>query len=253
MNLKNILLSGILLASIGCVGIYETPSDNCDDINNNNNNIDPNPYVNTYVQVPPCIKALIAPYVQGYFSPQLYRYCDYLSNPIYDPYDLPCYVRADFNGDLIDDYAFLFSADERYTDYWNLSTRLIVVLSTPYGMEIACDIYLGTVTADACIPIEEYWSICYLEPGYYTAVTYINGVEVTETVLLPNDAFFLASLDPDEEAIFYAVDDVIWEIEWAEEKLVKRTTGALNNKATRSTIKYKKNVEGRKRMVQKKK
>jgi hypothetical protein len=250
MNLKNILLSGILLASIGCVGIYEVPSDHCDDYNNN---VNPNPYVNTYVQAPQSIKALIAPYVQGYFSPQLYRYCDYLSNPIYDPYDLPCYVRADFNGDLIYDYAFLFSAQECYVDYWNLSTRLIVVLSTPYGMEIACDIFLGTVTADACIPIEEYWSICYLEPGYYTTITYIDGVEITETVFLPNDAFFLASLDPDEEAIFFAVDDVVWEMEWVAEKLTKKRAETKDQKAKRGVIKFKKNVEGRKRMVQKKK
>jgi hypothetical protein len=252
MNLRNILLTGILFASIGCVGIYESPDHSNNGSNNNNNNYDPNPYVNTYVQVPPSIKALIAPYVRGYFSPQLYRYCEYLSNPVYDPYDLPCYVRADFNGDYIDDYAFLFSSEERYTGYWDLHTRLIVVLSTPYGMEIACDVYLGTVTGDACIPIEEFWSICYLEPGYYTTYTYVNGIEIIETVLLPNDAFFLASLDPDEEAIFYAVDDEVWEMEWVEEKLVKRNAATLNKSARRGTIQFKKNIEGRKRMIQKK-
>lgn len=248
MNLRNLLLTGMLFASVGCVGIYEDSS--CPDHGNNNTN--PDPYVNTYVQVPSSIKALIAPYVQGFFSPYLNRYCKYLSNPIGNPYNLPCYVRADFNGDFIDDYAFLFSAEDIYGHYWDLTTRLIVVLSTPYGMEIACDIYLGTVTADICVPIEEFWGISYLEPGYYTTYTYVNGVEIIETIYLPNDAFFLASLDPEEEAIFYAVDDVVWEMEWVDEKLVKRNAGSLNTNAKRGKIKFKKSVEGRKRMIQKK-
>ena len=244
MKMKNVLLTVSLLMSIGCIGIYEHPSD-CDPVDNS-------AYVNTYVSIPYSIREIIAPYVRGYFSPRTQRYCEYLypSNTPYDPYDLPCYVRADFNGDGFYDYAFLFSMEEWDNYYWYLTTRLLVVLSTPYGYEICCDLYLGTVYAETYIPIEEYWSICYLPPGYHTLVTWINGVEIIETVYLPDDAFFLASLDPDEESIFYAIGDAVYEIEWEEEKLSKRNTDTIE--PTRGKKKFEKNTEGRKRMNQKK-
>lgn len=245
MKMKNILLTSILLMSIGCIGIYEVPTD-CDPDPVNNS-----VYVNTYVSIPYTIRELIAPYVQGYFSPRTHRYCDYLypSNYPYDPFDLPCYVRADFNGDGLYDYAFLFSMEEWDYHFWYLTTRLLVVLSTPYGYVISCDLNLGTVYAEKYVPIEEYWSICYLPPGYHTLVTWINGVEFIETVYLPDEAFFLASLDPDDESIFYAINDAVYEIEWEEERLEKRNTDTIES--ARGNKKFEKNTEGRKRMIRK--
>ena len=246
MKMKNILISIVLFMSIGCIGIYEVPPDPDPDPVNND------VYVNTYVSMPYTIREIIAPYVRGYFSPRLHRYCEYLypSNTPYDPYDLPCYVRADFNGDGFYDYAFLFSMEEWDCCYWYLTTKLLVVLSTPYGYELSCDLILGTVYAENDIPIEEYWSICYLPPGYHTLVTWINGVEIIETVYLPNDAFFLASLDPNDESIFFAEGNAVYEIEWEEERLSKRNTDTIV--PTREKKKFEKNIEGRKRMILKK-
>ena len=243
MKTKNILISIILFMSIGCIGIYDPHSDYDPDPVNNST------YVNTYVSIPYSVRELIAPYVCGYFSPRTQRYGEYLypSNTPYDPYDLPCYVRADFNGDGFYDYAFLFSAEDWDYDFWYLTTRLLVVLSTPYGYEISCDLDLGTVYAETYVPVEEYWSICYLPPGYHTLVTYINGVEITETVYLPDDAFFLASLDPDDESIFFAIEDAVYEIEWEEEKLEKRSTDTIE--PMRGKKVFEKNTEGRKKMI----
>jgi len=250
MKLKNILLCPVLLLSIGCIGIYEIPEDtNNDPIIDNNS-----AYVNTYVSIPYSIRALIAPYVRGYFSPHLYRYCEYLypSNTPYDPFDLPCYVRADYNGDGLYDYAFLFSYEEWCHNEWYLTTKLLVVLSTPHGYVISCDMILGTVYADACVPIEEYWAINYLSPGYYSVSTIVNGIEIIETVYLPNDAFFLASLDPNDEAIFYAKGADLYEIEWDNAKLEKRAVQQEPAKRSAAKILFKKEIENRKPMVEKK-
>lgn len=243
MKFKNILLAAILLMSIGCIGIVEVPTESDPDP------IDNSAYVNTYVSIPYTIRELIAPYVQGFFSPRLHRYCEYLypSNTPYDPFDLPCYVRADFNSDGFYDYAFLFSMEEWDCCYWYLTTRLLVVLSTPYGYEISCDLDLGTVYAENDIPIEEYWSICYLPSGYHTLITWVNGVEITETVYLPDESIFLASLDPDDESIFHAIGDEVYEIEWRTEKLEKRKADTIE--PTRGKKKFEKNIKGRKRMV----
>ncbi len=255
MKIGNILLSGILCMSVGCIGIFEYPSD-CDDdevIIIDDDPVDET-YVNTYVSMPYAIRILIAPYASNYFSPRPYRYCDYLypSNSVYDPYDLPCYVRADFNGDGFYDYAFLFSMEEWGYGNWYLTTKLLVVLSTPYGHVLTCDLDLGTVYAEAAVPIEEFWSISYMPAGDYSVITYVNGVEIEETIGLPNDGFYLASLDADEESMFYAIDDDLYEITWEEEKLTKRSAVSIERKHSRGKIRFEKNTEGRKRMTRKK-
>lgn len=98
-------------------------------------------YVNTYLSLPGEVLDLIAPSVEGYFSPALSRYSDYLypSDAAYDPNDLPCYVCADFNGDGYDDFAFLFSSEEWSDSRWYLTTKLVVVVSTQNGYEIGAD------------------------------------------------------------------------------------------------------------------
>ncbi len=236
---------GLLLMSIGCIGVIEVPPDENDDP------IDTGPYVNTWLSIPYSVKAAIAPYATGYFSPHLNRYGEYLypSNTPYDPFDLPCYVRADFNGDGFDDFAFLFSIEEWDQYNWYVTTKLLVVLSTPYGMELSCDLTLGMVYADLYVPVEEFWSICYIPPGYHSLVTWVNGIEITETIYLDNDAFFLASLCPEEESIFYAVGDIIYEIDWSGWRLNKRAVSSEPRTRNRNAIPFKKNRENRKRML----
>lgn len=173
-------------------------------------------YVDSYLSIPSSVLTVIAPYVQDYFSPELSRYCNYLypKNTPYDPYNLPCYVVADYNGDGYDDYAFLFSMEEWDTDNWYVTTKLIVVLSCFNGYELICDLELGTAYADVCEAVEEFWSICYLPAGYHTVTITTNKVQISETYYLENDGFFLASLDPDEESYFYVENDELYEGDW---------------------------------------
>ncbi len=217
MHVKNIFLGTFLFFAIGCVGIYEYS----EDPQPNNQVVNPH-YVNTYLTIPYAVRTLIAPAAQGYFTPSLSRYGEYLypAGP-YDPYDLPCYVRADFNNDGMGDFAFLFSMDEWYYGNWYVTTKLIVVLSNAHGYHIGCDVVLGTVEAHASVPIEEFWGISYMSPGYYQVITYINGVEIIETIFLPDGGFYLACLDPDDESVFFAVNDEVHELEWENETLSK--------------------------------
>jgi len=223
MKIRDTIVMVIVFLFAGCVGIFENgPYEDCNGNRGNNQNINNN-RLNSYCDIPLSVKELIAPFVKGYFSPDLDRYCEYLypSYIKYNPYNLPCYVRADFNGDLLYDYAFLFSKDEWCGTDWYVTTRLLVVLSTSSGIEIAADIDLGTVSANASVPVEEYWSICFLPPGLHTVVKTAGGLTITETIELDNESFFLASLDPDEEAIFYAVDDDLYEFSWSDMSLQK--------------------------------
>jgi len=107
------------------------------------------------------------------------------------------------------------------------------------------------VYADACVPVEEYWSVCYIPPGYHTLVTWVNGVEITETVYLDNEAFFLASLCPDEESIFYAAGDAVYEIDWSGMRLDKRTVSGKPRTRNSKTIPFTKNREQKEPMIKK--
>ncbi|MBD3422544.1 MAG: hypothetical protein GF398_20705 [Chitinivibrionales bacterium] len=180
--------------------------------------------VDTYVRAPYDVLDLIEPYVRGYFSPSISRYSEYLypSATPHDPYDLPCYVKADFNGDYISDYAFLFTSETQYYYEWEINTRLIVVLSSSFGMEIAADIELGTVTASYDFPIEEYWAIGYVPAGVHEVATYYNGLETIETTILENDAFFLAELEAVDQSLFFADGGAVYEMEWEDGVLAKK-------------------------------
>ncbi|MBN2189251.1 MAG: hypothetical protein JW699_07340 [Chitinispirillaceae bacterium] len=207
-------------------------------------------YVDTYISLPGEVKDLIAPAAEGYFTPSLSRYSDYLypRDLPYNPYDLPCYVRADFNDDGYHDYAFLFSAEEWAYGNWYLTTRLIVVLSTWDGWEIGADEVLGTVYADASVPLEEYWSIFRLSAGSHTFVTERDDMTITKTVTIDRDAFYLASLDPDEESLFYADGGYVYKMS-PDAPLAKKQALAKSAGDTKRVIPFSKEVEGRVRPV----
>jgi hypothetical protein len=207
-------------------------------------------YVDTYLSLPGEVKDLIAPAAEGYFSPSLSRYGDYLypRDLPYNPSDLPCYVRADFNDDGHYDYAFLFSAERWAYGNWYLTTKLIVVLSTWDGWEMGADVVLGTVYADAHVPLEEYWSIFLVRAGTHTFITEKNGLTITKTVTLDRDAFYLASLDPDEEALFYADGGWVYEMS-PDAPLAKKQAVAQSAGDTAREIPFSNKSEGRVRPV----
>jgi hypothetical protein len=209
-------------------------------------------YVNTWLNPPDEVLNLIAPSAAGYFSPALSRYDDYLypRDLGYDPHDLPCYVQADFNGDGWDDYAFLFSSEEWSRGDWYVTTKLVVVLSTHDGYELAADEILGTITGDASMPVEEYWSIYLVTAGSHS-VTYVqNGTAVTKTITLDNDAFYLASQDPKEEAIFYASGHSVYETSFLNNALAKKAAIGPASPAAKAAIPFTKDTAARKRAVQ---
>jgi hypothetical protein len=207
-------------------------------------------YVDTYIPLPGEVKDLIAPAADGYFSPSISRYSDYLypRDLPYNSHDLPCYVQADFNGDGYDDYAFLFSAEEWAHGTWYLTTKLVVVLSTWNGYELAADEVLGTVYADESVPLEEYWSIFQVSAGSRTFVTERNGVTITKTISLDHDGFYLASLDPDEEALFYADQGYVYEMS-PDASLAKKQALDKSTGGTTRVIPFNKEIEGRVRPV----
>jgi hypothetical protein len=248
MKSRNLVILAVALMSIGC-GVSVNSSGNHNEPDRGGTSY---AYVNTYLHLPAEITDLIAPSADGYFSPALSRYDNYLypSTAVYDPKDLPCYVRSDFNGDGYDDFAFLFSAEDWNHGSWNLTTKLVVALSTPHGYDIGADEILGTVQGDAGTPIEEYWSIFWVTAGTHSLTTYKNGVKVTKTVTLDDDAFYLSSLDPNEEALFYASGSSIYETNALGKTLAKKQGLSKSASGSARIIPFVKNVEGRTRPVQ---
>ncbi len=251
--MKKAIVASLALAlgSLGCVGLVETSGPYDHDEDSPRVDIAQAYSVDTYLPLTSSVVELIGPRVQGYFSPELYRYCDYLypADAANSDDNLPCYVEADFNGDGYYDYALLFSAEEWTHDAWFLTTRLLVVLSTRHGDMLSCDIELGTVWAHRSVPVEEFWGISLVPAGDHVFTTYGDGIEKVETFHLENDCFYLASLDEDEEALFYAEGNEMYETEFGATGLAKKQalSKGLNGKRT---IPFTKNVEGRARKVQ---
>lgn len=181
----------------------------------NTHHEDPVVEIDTYLDIPYSIGRIIEPYTYGYFTPSLSRYSDYLdqANGPYDPYNLPCYVRSDFNGDGIIDYIYLFSSYREARVVWHLKTKMIAVLSSPGGRTVT-EVELGTFSGPYSQPVEEFWGISLMEAGYYEFSTWINGIEYIEEVYLENDGIYLSSLDADEETIFFAEGDDLYEMAW---------------------------------------
>jgi hypothetical protein len=185
-----------------------------------------NAYVDTYLPLPHHIRQLIAPRVAGYFSPPTSRYSSYLyyQEQPRSSQNEPCFVQGDFNGDLIDDYAFLFSHEDDYGCSWDLTTRLIVVQSVPYGSgyEVTTDIEVGSVSAGCAALKEENWSLCRMPRGDHTYTTVSGGTTVTETVTLENDAFLLTALDSGERDLFYSDGGDIYYMPWTPGSFAKK-------------------------------
>jgi hypothetical protein len=164
-----------------------------------------NYYVDAYVSIPYEVKKLIAGSVDGYSMPPVSRYGIALYPVVNhsDPYNLPSYVKSDFNGDGYYDYAYMFSYLTWSNSDWFLKTKMIIVASTSYGFTIASEIILGSVSGSQRMPVEEYWGIRLLKKGtHMVSVSDGRGVDESE-VQLYNDAIYLASVDPEERSIFY--------------------------------------------------
>jgi hypothetical protein len=248
MKIRTLAVAGIAAISIGC-GVDVYGPGGCGE-NDRSVVIIDRPYVNTWLSIPSAVEELIAPSVDGYFSPRLSRYCEYLypTDIPYNSNDLPCYVKSDFNGDGYSDYAFLFSRQEWEHHEWYLTTKMVVVLSTRDGWVLGADMILGTVHADESVPIEEYWSIFKVSAGSHTFTTSMNGVTVTKTIALYNDGFYLASLDPVEEAIFYADGWDVYETS-PSGALAKKTALSKTGGSANRIIPFNKKVEGRVRAI----
>jgi hypothetical protein len=75
---------------------------------------------------------------------------------------------------------------------------------------------------------------------------YHDGVEVVKTVTLYDDGFYLASLDPEEEALFYADGDAVYETDFLNTGLGKKVAVTGQNQTQTRIIPFHKDVEGRK-------
>jgi hypothetical protein len=248
MKVRTLGAVAVAFMSMGCGVWINSPDGHHHD--GSGDVLESHAYVDTYLSIPVEVSDLIAPSVEGYFSPALSRYDDYLypSDATYDPTDLPCFVKSDFNGDGYNDYAFLFCSEEWDYDTWYLTTKLVVVLSTRNGYEIGADEILGTVSADANVPVEEYWSIFRVSEGSHSITTIKNGATITKTITLSNDGFYLASLDPQEEALFYAAGIDVYEM-GLDAGLAKKQALSKTAGSEKKLIPFNKNVEGRVRPV----
>jgi hypothetical protein len=244
MKIRNFAIVSIGLMAIGCTGSIYGPVDHASEAVQ----VTPSAYVDSWICIPYEVRVAIAPSADGYYSPELSRYDNYLypRDLPYDPYDLPCFVQADFNGDGIDDYAFLLSNDTWNGGAWHLTTKMVVAISAHHGYTIAADMILGTIEGNG-IPLEEYWSIYRVSAGHHTYITYKNNVKIEKTVNLYDDGFYLASLDPNEEAIFYA--DGLNVFEMSVDGLAKKTALPQSAVTDARTIQFKKNVDGRERAI----
>jgi hypothetical protein len=249
MRARTILLTGLIAALSGCT-FYESPV------------CYPDPeettveievyeeeyyYVDTYIPLSSSLARLIAPHVEGYFSPAESRYSDFLYYGDFarSSRNRPCYVRGDFNDDGVDDHAFLFSKEDLYYDYWSLTTRLLVVQSTPYGMELAVDAELGSVEADYSFPIEEYWSIAAMPSGTHTYYTWNGVTEIEETVILDADAFTLTFLETEERDLIYAASDEFYYMPWDPGSLAKKASLAKQKSGKKLTATWRDRIEKR--------
>ncbi len=231
-NMKKLLRIIPLLALqavTGCM-IVEVPSEENDEYGYDDETYS----INAYVNIPYQVRKLIYDAVYGYSMPPVSRYGTALYPATsYDPFNLPSYIKADFNVDGISDYAFMFSkVSWSYSD-WYVKTKMLIVVSSYYGYEIASEVILGTITGPASMPVEEYWGIRLLEPGTHTVTTYQNGIKKEETIILYNDAIYLASVDPEERSIFYVTGNDTHEIRMDMGALAKRKAQSAEERANR--------------------
>jgi hypothetical protein len=180
--------------------------------------------VDTHWPVPSAVLDILAPSVQGYFTPEDARYGDFLyyQDTPRGHDNHPSYVRGDFNGDWNTDHALLFTREIGDHCAWTIDTRLLVVLSCHGGYDFALDLELGSVTGDCGYAVEEYWSLCKMPAGVHVYETYCDNVVIEEEVFLEDDAFLLTSLATGEQDLIYAIDHEVYYMPWTPATLAKR-------------------------------
>jgi hypothetical protein len=243
MKASKLVIAGVVGLLSNCAVLVAPPTETDGSSITN----DPVSYVDTYLPLSTSMRKLIAPSVDGYATPSISSYGEYLypADASYDPDNLPNYVRTDLNGDGYEDYAFLFSSETESGDAWYLTTKLLVVLGTWDGLELATDMTLGTVTADFSTPVEEYWALALMPAGTHSLETWKNGVKKTESITLANDAVYLASLDPNEERLMYASGSTVYESDWLGSGLGKKVLAKASSDSTKRIIPFVKNITGR--------
>lgn len=231
MNTLKILTIGAftLFLVTGCM-IVEVPYEESTE----NGEYDEYCYVDAYVDISYEVRQLICDKVDGYTMPPLDRYGTELHpSGSYVPYNLPSYVKGDFNGDGYSDYAYMFSKVTWSDNDWYLKTKMIVVVSTYYGYEVASEIVLGTVRGAYDMPVEEYWGIRLLSPGTHTVTTYQDGIEKEETIELHEEGLYLASVDPYERSVFHVRGTETYEIRMDMGAIAKKKSGNTDERAER--------------------
>lgn len=190
--------------------------------------------VDAYVAIPYEVRRLIADHVEGYSMPPVSRY-GYEIYPVdlNDPFNLPSYVRSDFNGDGVDDYAYMFSSLSWDGADWFLDTKMLMVTSFSHGYVLSLELDLGTVTGSSAVPVEEYWGIRLLERGIHSVSEFHHGSVVEEGVELLDDGIYLASVNPEERSVFYADGNDVYEIAIDFGAVAKKRVGAEDPRAKR--------------------
>ena len=229
-TLQGILIGCSLLGGITGCSVVEVPYSGEDDSGYRYDAY----AVDAYVDIPFEVRKLISDRVNGYGMPPVSRY-GYEIYPvdIGDPYNLPSFVSADFNGDGADDYACMFSALSWNGGDWYLATKCVIVTSTYRGYALSLDLDLGTVTGSADIPVEEYWGIRLLERGRHSVTEFYRDGSVETAVDLEYDGIYLASVDPDERSVFYAEGNDIYEVAIDFGSVAKKKAGTSAARADR--------------------
>lgn len=206
---KNIIAAMVVLLTMNsCSFLFEY--EECDEVGYT----EPDYYVDAYVYIPYHVRELIAGCVDGYSMPEVNRYGQdiYPDAAIYDRYNLPSYISTDFNGDGVFDYAYMFSRVTWSNDSWFLKTKLLVVVSSEYGHVISSEYDLGSTSAHANVPVEEYWGIRLLRRGHHTIEILSNdGTVEKASFFLENDGLYLGSIEPEERTVFYVTGSVLRE------------------------------------------
>lgn len=200
-------------------------------------------YVDAYVYIPYEVREIIAGCVDGYSMPEVDMYGPDIfpdAGRIYGD-NLPSYVKADFNGDGYNDFAYMFSRLSWSNGTWFLKSKMMVVVSTSYGYTLSAEYVLGTVSGERDVPVEEYWGIRLLERGTHTVSVY-NDYEDEERIsfYLENDGIYLGSLEPEERSVFYVNGTILHEFTMDLGAVAKRKVMSAEERANRVIIMKKK-------------
>ncbi len=248
MRVRLMVLIGLAALAGGCTFV-SNPVYDSEDVYVEETVIVEDYYVNTHIPISDAVAKLLSPITRGYFTPRSSRYADFL---YYQEFtrtstNLPSYVQGDFNGDHVDDFAFLFTKQREYTSYWTINTKLIVILSSGCCYEVALDMDLGTIEADYSYPIEEYWSIAKMPQGTHTYYVDYGSTEVEETVDLEDDAFVLSFLETEEQDLFYALGQDVYYMTWDPGSLAKKLGMAKQKDGRKVDELWRDKVEKRKK------